>query len=442
MLALPYADADLVSLSRAKLTDLGKIAIDGASVVRDVLAPMQPLPGVVWPEDGVLDQQTLAGLLAQGVKSLVLDPSGLSDTPGSQPVRLRGDTPATVVRIDSMVSDALRGGTERTQPLGGVTTPAERKAVSVQNALAAMVFRTGFQGGGRNVVVAPPRRWNAPVGEMTEFMNTLEKLVTGGYAAQAGLGELVTASPPEQTAKISYSVEAGAREISPAIASAAAQEWATLQGMLGVMSQQDSDASQPADLIAPLQLNLLRALSTAWRSNEAGARNAVTYSHAEISRLRSQVTITPPNSPILLGSGDSPIPVTITNKLDVRINVRIVLADTPGIRPRELADQVLPARGERLVRVPVDVLRSGRFSVNVAAGHARRRSARRHRQAGGVILGVRDHHRRPHRDGRGRARHAVRQADLPARAGRQCDRRRHPRQHHPDSVISEKSSTS
>ncbi|GLZ33042.1 glycoprotein [Lentzea sp. NBRC 105346] len=364
VIALPDADADLVALSRAKLTDLGKLAVKGADVVREVLET-QPLPDVAWPEDGVIDQQTYDTLITQDVKSLILDPSGLTDTPGTAPVTLDSVKKVTATRLDAMVSDALQGGVDRSRTLGGVTTPVENQPVSVQNALAALVFRTGFQGDGRNVVIAPPRRWNAPVTEMTEFLGTAQKLFTGGYAVQTSLSELFTTPPAAQGGKVSYPVEAGAREISPTVVSSVSRQWATLEGMRKQMEQADSGSSKPDDLVQPLRLALLRAVSGAWRSNEAGARSAADISLNEIDTLQSQVTITPQNSPILLGSGDSPIPVTITNKLDVRITVRIVVADTPGIRPRELNDQVMPARGERLVRVPVDVLRSGRFSVNV-----------------------------------------------------------------------------
>jgi len=75
--------------------------------------------------------------------------------------------------------------------------------------------------------------------------------------------------------------------------------------------------------------------------------------------------VTEPNSPILLGSGDSPIPLSIKNRLDVRITVRIVIEDTPGIVAKDLTDIELPARGDRLVRVPVEVQRSGRFPVHI-----------------------------------------------------------------------------
>jgi uncharacterized protein DUF6049 len=368
VLAVPYADADLVALSRAKLVDLEALAVKGAEVVQRVLTSVQALPGVVWPEDGVVDQRTLADLTAHGVRSVVLNQSGVANAPGTQPVRLEsGDTPPiTAVRIDSMVSDALRGGSDGSGGLTGVSTPTETKPVSVQNALAALAFRAGFQGNGQNVVIAPPRRWNAPVGEMQVFLETVKTLVGGGFLAPVGLDSLVSGlTVPEAVGTLAYPVEAGGRELPTAVTTAVGESWAMLQAMFESMSQEDSTSSKPADLVDPLRLELLRGVSSAWRGNEAAARSSIAIGEDGIAQLQDQVTVIEPNSPILLGSGDSPIPVTIKNRLDVRINVRIVVDDKPGIKANQLGDLTLPARGDRLVRVPVEVLRSGRFSVNV-----------------------------------------------------------------------------
>ncbi|WP_030465638.1 DUF6049 family protein [Lentzea aerocolonigenes] len=372
VVALPYADADLVALNRAKLANMRALAVtDGPKLIQDVLS-VRPLPDLVWPEDGVLDQPTFNELVTPlpdkkytGVKSVLLDPTGLADAPGTAPVGIAGEHPVTAVKIDSMVSDALQGSDSRPRTLSGVTAPFENQPVSVQNALAVLVFRAGWQGDGRNVVVAPPRRWNAPLPEMTEFLTAAQKLLAGGYAAQTGLEELTSATPTVTNAKITYPPEAGAREISPVIADSVTTQSVELNGLVAAMQQEDSEHASPSDLADPLWLGLLRAISGAWRSNEQGARSAAEISQGELNQLTGMIGVTQPNSPILLGSGDSPIPVTITNKLDVRVTVRIELADTPGIRKLDLADQVLPARGERVVRVPVEVLRSGRFPVNV-----------------------------------------------------------------------------
>jgi hypothetical protein len=364
VIALPDADADLVALSRARLTDLGVLALQGAEVVRQVLG-VQPTQGLTWPEEGVLDQQTLSDLAGQGVTSLVVDQSAVAGTPGTGPVRfdVAEREPVTAVRIDGMVSDALQGAAA-TRPVAGVTTPSETRPVSVQNALAALTFRAGFQNTGQNVVIAPPRRWNAPTGEVDTLLQATKALVAGGFAIPMGLGSLL-ATTPTQTAALSYPVEAGAREVPPSVTASVTESWRQLQQLAESMSQEDAESANPVDLVAPLKLDLLRAVSGAWRGDEDGAREALAIGRARIDGLQGQVSVTEPNSPILLGSGDSPIPLSIKNRLDVRIIVRIVIEDTPGIVAKQLPDTLLPARGDLLVRVPVEVLRSGRFPVHV-----------------------------------------------------------------------------
>ncbi|MCE6997091.1 DUF6049 family protein [Saccharothrix sp. S26] len=364
VIAMPDADADLVALSRAQLTGLVDLSLAGAEVVREVLG-VQPTQGVAWPEDGVLDQPTLANLTARGLTSLVLDQSAVAGTPGTGPVRfdVAEGKPVTAVRVDGMVSDALQGAAA-TRPVAGVTTPSETRPVSVQNALAALTFRAGFQSTGQNVVIAPPRRWNAPTGEVDLLLRTAKSLVAGGFAAPVALESLI-ASPPEQTAALSYPVEAGAREVPPTVTAAVADSWGRLHQLAESMSQPDAASAEPGDLVDPLRLALLRAVSGAWRGNDDGARAALATARYQLDGLQAQVTVTEPNSPILLGSGDSPIPLSIKNRLDVRITVRIVIEDTPGIVAADLTDIELPARGDRLVRVPVEVQRSGRFPVHV-----------------------------------------------------------------------------
>ncbi|MFD7657284.1 DUF6049 family protein [Actinosynnema sp. NPDC059797] len=384
VIALPDAGADVVALSRARLTDPVRLALDGARVVREVLE-VQPTEGLTWPEDGVLDQQTLADLVAGGVTSLVLDQSAVAGTPGTGPVRLdagegaggtaddgaaegSGDKvgegePVKVVRIDGMVSDALRAPAT-TRPVAGVTTPTETRPVSVQNALAALTFRTAFQGAGQHVVLAPPRRWNAPAGEVDTLIRTTESLVSSGFATPLGLSGLL-AGMPEQTAALSYPVEAGAREVPPAVTAEVAASWDQVRLLSDSMSQQDAASAEPDDLLDPLRLDLLRTASGAWRGDEAGARTSLGLAREQVNGLLGQVTVTEPNSPILLGSGDSPIPLSVKNRLDVRVTVRVVIEDTPGIDPRDEQVYELPARGDRLVPVQVEVQRSGRFPVHV-----------------------------------------------------------------------------
>jgi hypothetical protein len=123
------------------------------------------------------------------------------------------------------------------------------------------------------------------------------------------------------------------------------------------------DPVLPAQLITPLRLDLLRAMSTAWRGGgPSGANAMLAVANAEFRDLAADVTVIQPNLPILLGSKDSRLPVTVSNKLPVDISVRVDLVGDPGLPAGSRVD-VIPAGLSITVFIPTSVTRSGRFSA-------------------------------------------------------------------------------
>ena len=62
VVALPFADVDLVALARGQLGDLGRLAVaDAAAVVTEALGT-PVLDATTWPNGGVLDEPALAGV--------------------------------------------------------------------------------------------------------------------------------------------------------------------------------------------------------------------------------------------------------------------------------------------------------------------------------------------------------------------------------------------
>src|SRR5439155_14177108 len=92
------------------------------------------------------------------------------------------------------------------------TTKKQRPA-SVQNGLAALVFRTALSAGGagtgRSILIAPPRRWTAPASELTVFLQTMQDVVTAGLAVPQPLAPLVSGSPGGTSTGLDYSAHAG-----------------------------------------------------------------------------------------------------------------------------------------------------------------------------------------------------------------------------------------
>jgi hypothetical protein len=118
----------------------------------------------------------------------------------------------------------------------------------------------------------------------------------------------------------------------------------------------------PSQLITPLELGLLRSVSSAWRDGSSGADTALVDANAQFQNLLDDVSVVQPSLPILLGSKNSRLPVTVNNKLPVDIAVRVDLSGEPGL-PSTGVDDLIPAGAGITVFIPTTVTRSGRFSA-------------------------------------------------------------------------------
>jgi hypothetical protein len=364
VLPVPFADADLSALSRAGAVDLEKLAVTAESVAADVLKPAQPLTGVLWPAGGTLDQRTLFDLAATGTTTVLTDSAHVHNPSGVGPYGI-GDTTAQnkvlAMPVDSLVSAFLSDGGY---------APGAGGAPSVQNGIAALTFRLAFSGrvtpAANPLLIAPPRRWAAPAAELNLLLRTLQQLISSGLATPQALGLALSGAPRGTVNSLDYTASDSGLELAPSIGSEVARVNATQRDFLAAMAMDDRDKVDPRTLVAPLQYGLLRATSTAWRGRAQEAGDAVNAVAAQLDGLRAQVTVTNTGRPLTLASGNSPIPVLLSNSMPVSVVVRVRVADTPGLRPGPTADMIIPARGATTRYLPAEVARSGRFTVDVS----------------------------------------------------------------------------
>jgi len=328
--------------------------------VADVLKPAQPLAGALWPAGGALDQRTLQDVAANGTTTVLVDPAHLHNRQGEEPYTLGGVAAPGNVRalaIDPLVSTFLGGGQD------------ERRPLSTQNGLAALTYEAAFAGPaaarGRSILVAPPRRWAAPAGELDVFLRTVEAMLSG-MAQPRSLTDAVAAAPRGTVTDLSYGTGDSSSEIVPSVTAELVRLNTARRDLVESMKLDDTAQVDPQGLVTPLQFGLLRAASTAWRGPGAGADRAVGEVSAELDALRGQVTVVNQGRPLTLASGNSPIPVLLSNALPVAVVVRIKLSDVPGLRPEQFPDVVIPARGSINRPLPAEVTRSGRFTIDVS----------------------------------------------------------------------------
>ncbi|MGH3965595.1 MAG: DUF6049 family protein [Pseudonocardiaceae bacterium] len=385
VLPLPYADADLVALSRAGLTDLEALATStGVQLVADLLE-VQPLAGVSWPADAVLDERTLADLTTRQTHAVLLEPRGLLEpgdvspqTPAGDVVGLvtslpgsRGAAPAGVL-IDPLLTSAL--GPEVGQPGNGAVAAgadfdSDRRPAGTANPLAAqdglgaLVYHAAADPDRRPVLLVPPRRWQVRGVEATALLNAARQLMEIGYFAPRELPALATTRPTGPPTAVAYPPQAGAEEI-PQQVTADIKRARDILRDLQVATVKDPTANlEPVDLLDPLRLGLLRGVSSAWRGNPNRAIQVTGQERDRLDELRRSIRIVPSSGPYSLAASDSPLLITVSNELPVGVQVRLSLTETAGLRAGAVGLQLVPARSTRQFVIPAEVSRTGQFSV-------------------------------------------------------------------------------
>ncbi|EMD28042.1 DUF6049 family protein [Amycolatopsis azurea] len=353
VVTLPFADADLTALTKVRAGDatdtaLMATALGGAATIKNLLG-IQPQDGVLWP-GGVLDSQTVEAIGKAGVKTVLTDSRRLqSDSPVSGGVSLEG-TGLRAQPIDALVSSALNG------------------SGSTQNGLGAIAFRAGLGGQGegqeRPLLIAPPRHWAATGTELTTFLQRMGDFYAAGLVRSTPLPELL-GEGPSGTASVNYDPQDLTAATSGDVTARMSQIDNETLGLSSAMTMDATKRVNPADVIAPVRLAIIRAASTSWRGSNAEI--ATGNARGDLEAIRSQVTVERPKQTIALASGASPLPAYITNGLPVGVNVRTVLKNNVGLRATEaVPERTVPANGAVNQLLPVEALRAGRFSVDVS----------------------------------------------------------------------------
>ncbi|WP_410587467.1 DUF6049 family protein [Amycolatopsis sp. lyj-23] len=365
VVTLPFADADLDALTRIRPGDTSLLtrAADGAATVQQ-LTDVPPQTGVLWP-DGTPSAAVLAALSDAGVRTVLTDAGKLAPAAAGGGVTVQGSS-VRLQPTDSLIAAAMTG--VPTVP-GSVTVPATtERAVASQNGLGALAFRAGLgatagQQRPDHLLVAPPRRWDAPAEEYRTYLQQVGEFLGAGVVTATGLPALLAATP-ETAGSVGDGGQDPARSIDADVVSTLAGLDVTATGLASAMQLDPAKRVKPDDVVAPVRLAELRGASTAWRGLPADAATA--NAQAELASISGRVTVSQPKQTIALASGNSPLPVYVSNDLPVGINARFTLNNNTGLRPEDATDRYFPASGGKNYFLPVEALRAGRFSVDVS----------------------------------------------------------------------------
>jgi hypothetical protein len=355
LVATPYADPDLVALQRGGNAELARFETPDLEATARVLG-VAPSTKVSWPPDGQLTDEALDDVVAQGASAVVLDPTALPGQPTS------GRTPSGVSPLPALSGQAVAlVGDPVIERLVGAG--ALRKGgypggprMAEQRLLAELAMVTAeAQNDSRTLLLAPPRRWNptpayaaavaADLGRVS-WLSSLDALQAAGGTAPVDRGSLV------------YPADARKRELPTKLV----RTLETVRGQVADFRSALANADANAEL-GPYGDALRRAGSSAWRGSPAG-QAYVDRLLRQIGALRGGVTVNQgATGDYTLASSDSPLLVTVENRLDVPVSVTLKLTTPAGFEVSGIGTERIAARSKRTVRVQASVKRTGTFAV-------------------------------------------------------------------------------
>ncbi len=374
VLAVPYADPDVVALSRPESgvrDDVELLRKLGSAEARRVLGLDTLLTSIAWPPPGPIGG-SLEGLIgtpdAGAAPAIVLDEAALP-----QPPALLGRTPSarttlssTTGPVTALVADEGLSRLIEPDPSGARwqgARLAEQRWIAEVAAIAAE-----RPGQSRTLLVAPGRRADLLPGVAAAVMADTGRLpwlcpvsladAVSGTERCAQLPDLQAAARSENRGTL----ERRGREDSEL-----APAYVERLGNIRLRSDQFTDevliasGEQAKATKARLLRARGRAASSAWRDKPAGGRAMLTLLQNDVEGLRSQIRLV--SEPVLLTGSTGTLRLTVENRLDQPVNVGVRLDETSDARLSSEETDVREVPGQQAIQVAVRVeaRTSGRF---------------------------------------------------------------------------------
>lgn len=369
VITLPFADADLVAMTRGGLgADAAQAVTDGAEIVADLLGTA-PTRSVLWPADGVIDDATLAALAEPTRTSgLLLSAEGVDGTgTGPDAVRVgRGTGGPRALLADPLLTAAATAATglPRSTPGAAVTSVAVPPStpLSTQDTVGVLAYRAATADG-TPIVLAPPHQWPADGAGADALLSSVSLLLEQNQLVARPLTAALEAGPAPAES-LFYPARAGAAEISQGVVDRSRALGDDIAAMAGAAIDDPGADLTPDEVFEPLRRATLRPVSAAWRGRPAAADAAADIAADRIRELRSTVRVLEPPGPYSLGTSDAPLLLTVANGLPVPLDVRVEIVSTAGLRVAPIPEQRVPPLGRIQVRANAQVVRAGQFAVD------------------------------------------------------------------------------
>ncbi|MCD2186446.1 hypothetical protein [Actinomycetospora soli] len=374
VVALPYADADLLATSRGNMSDLTTAARTLGAQRTAALLGVTPVPDTTVPAGGLLDERSLADLAVGGARALVVDGATLTDgVPPGGVGRFAGGAGGSsplAVATDPLAARALAQSPADPNGTAGGSTVADG-ALATQDALAVVALRALEPlAVPAPVVLAPPAEWAVDGAAASALLAGVDDLARQNLVVPADLGTLVAraaVNPATPAVALGPGDRAAVSDQSPAVLDEIRAVRDDQRDLLAASRQDRAGAPTPTDYLEPLTGALLRSLSAAGRGDPALQRAAADDVAAQMRTLRGMVRVIQPAGTYSLGSSDAPLLLTVENQLPVAVDVTVALEPTPGVRASPVTVRQVPAFGSYQFQVALDVERAGQFTIDATA---------------------------------------------------------------------------
>ena len=304
----------------------------------DVLAWTYTLPNIAWPSDDTVVADDLSDLSAAGYTSVVLNSGNVSSTTSGY-VDLPG---IHGIVADAGITSLVRDAVYSSDPAG--PNDALDRVNSALRGLAAV-------SPGRTVVATLDRRW--PLGALN-LHALFDDLAAQSSVVAVGLTNVLAGAHPAATIVNAPGDAERAAQVESAVQAVAAE------------SQFATVATDPTAVTAPRRLALLALLAVSWLRGTDNWAGQVTTFLADSKKLVGSVQIVA-GSDLVVGSGASNIPVTVSNALNVPVVV-YVNVDSPSsvlqVRAQNVPLTVEPGSSNKAA-IPVAALTNGQVDTTI-----------------------------------------------------------------------------
>ena len=370
MVALPFADPDVVALTRggAELAaDVATARSYGATVTQEVLGTA-PLETVAVPPAGRLSDAAFDAVTTGSTQAVVLDddavsapPAGARSTAGARVALPRSSTSGSVsgLVVDRGLSDLLVPATPQDPRLAEQRWLVETAMISAE-----------LPSRGRTLLVEAPRRRRQPGRGRRRGGRHRRGAVDVPGAPRRGGGRPGglprrgrPRARPDRPVEL-LQPDGRSPVLSTEQVAAVAKVRAAASQLTGAVVKGGSDQAQ--GLRARMQRAWLRGESSAWRDHRSDGARLVALAAADVSDLRGKVSVLTGRI-VTLTSKNGRVSLAVVNELDQPVTVALRLQAPSDARLSQVRTAVLevPARFSLPVQVDAQTLTSGRFVVKV-----------------------------------------------------------------------------